>query len=308
MRLGALRQIRYTRILGTAPGLPAAAFVTCRVLHGCAPVLSRCQFSTCPARRRYRRLDRRPAGGRRRTAHGRRRAGHRPEDREQGRRAAGAAGGCDAVVRGKEIAAAVGKDPRVVQVVLDDSNADAAGAARSAGGGAAQRLGLRQRRRRPQQHRSRRRTATIWRCCPADADASAAAIRARLAGNCGGVTPAVIINDSHGRAWRIGTVGVAIGCAGLPPIWNQRGLHDLFGYELVASEECIADELAGRRQPGHGAEQRRASRGRRPRLHIAARPRLRRRRRSSVRLPWMRFVRCKHPLNALRLTVTPTAV
>ena len=56
---------------------------------------------------------------------------------------------------------------------------------------------------------------------------------------------AVIINDSHGRAWRIGTTGVCIGCAGLPPVWNQRGLHDLFGYELVASEECIADELAG---------------------------------------------------------------
>jgi coenzyme F420-0:L-glutamate ligase/coenzyme F420-1:gamma-L-glutamate ligase len=54
----------------------------------------------------------------------------------------------------------------------------------------------------------------------------------------------VIINDSHGRAWRLGTVGAAIGCAGLPPIWNQRGLHDLFGYELVSSEECIADELA----------------------------------------------------------------
>jgi coenzyme F420-0:L-glutamate ligase/coenzyme F420-1:gamma-L-glutamate ligase len=78
---------------------------------------------------------------------------------------------------------------------------------------------------------------------PADADASAEAIRARLA-ELTGVTPAVIINDSHGRAWRIGTVGTAIGCAGLPPIWNQRGLHDLFGYELVSSEECIADELA----------------------------------------------------------------
>lgn len=78
---------------------------------------------------------------------------------------------------------------------------------------------------------------------PVDADASAATLRARLA-QLTGVVPAVIISDSHGRAWRLGTVGVAIGCAGLPPIWNQRGLHDLFGYELVASEECIADELA----------------------------------------------------------------
>ncbi len=78
---------------------------------------------------------------------------------------------------------------------------------------------------------------------PADADASAAALRARIA-ELTGVAPAVLIIDSHGRAWRIGTAGVAIGCAGLPPIWDQRGLDDLFGYTLHASEECIADELA----------------------------------------------------------------
>lgn len=78
---------------------------------------------------------------------------------------------------------------------------------------------------------------------PLDADASAQCIRQRL-GELTGVLPAVIINDSHGRAWRIGTVGVAIGCAGLPPVWDQRGLSDLYGYTLHASEECIADELA----------------------------------------------------------------
>jgi coenzyme F420-0:L-glutamate ligase/coenzyme F420-1:gamma-L-glutamate ligase len=79
---------------------------------------------------------------------------------------------------------------------------------------------------------------------PEDADASATRLRARF-GELTGVEPGVIINDSHGRAWRIGTTGVCIGCAGLPPVWNQRGLHDLFGYELASSEECIADELAG---------------------------------------------------------------
>lgn len=78
---------------------------------------------------------------------------------------------------------------------------------------------------------------------PLDADASAHALRERLA-QLTGVWPAVLIIDSHGRAWRIGTTGVAIGCAGLPPIWDQRGLADLFGYTLHASEECIADELA----------------------------------------------------------------
>jgi coenzyme F420-0:L-glutamate ligase/coenzyme F420-1:gamma-L-glutamate ligase len=78
---------------------------------------------------------------------------------------------------------------------------------------------------------------------PVDGDASAERIRNRLQ-ELTGVAPAVLINDSHGRAWRVGTVGVCIGCAGLPPLWNQRGLHDLFGYELQTSEECIADELA----------------------------------------------------------------
>lgn len=78
---------------------------------------------------------------------------------------------------------------------------------------------------------------------PVDADVSAFALRERFA-ELSGVYPAVLIVDSHGRAWRAGTAGVAIGCAGIPPIWDQRGLGDLFGYTLRASEECIADELA----------------------------------------------------------------
>lgn len=78
---------------------------------------------------------------------------------------------------------------------------------------------------------------------PADADASAERLRQRFY-ELSGVAPAVIINDSHGRAWRIGTTGVCIGCAGMPPVWDQRGLSDLYGYTLQASEECIADELA----------------------------------------------------------------
>jgi len=36
---------------------------------------------------------------------------------------------------------------------------------------------------------------------------------------------------------------ICIGCSGLPAVWDQRGLTDLYGYELRASEECIADEL-----------------------------------------------------------------
>lgn len=145
--------------------------------------------------------------------------------------------------RAQEIAEVVGKDARIIQVILDDS-----------------RNILRMRR-----HLLVVEQRSGWVCAnagvdrsniergpdgadylallPADADASAAALRAAIEQHTG-VAPAVIINDSHGRAWRVGTVGVAIGCAGLPAVWDQRGLPDLFGYSLQSSEECIADELA----------------------------------------------------------------
>ena len=54
----------------------------------------------------------------------------------------------------------------------------------------------------------------------------------------------VIINDSIGRAWRNGTIGTAIGVAGLPAIVDLRGRKDLFGNPLRVSEEAVADELA----------------------------------------------------------------
>tara|TARA_B100000929_G_scaffold134315_1_gene106360 strand:+ start:164 stop:946 length:783 start_codon:yes stop_codon:yes gene_type:complete len=54
----------------------------------------------------------------------------------------------------------------------------------------------------------------------------------------------VIISDSAGRAWRNGTVGLAIGVAGLPAIEDHTGKLDLFGVPLVSSQEAIADELA----------------------------------------------------------------
>ena len=54
----------------------------------------------------------------------------------------------------------------------------------------------------------------------------------------------VMIIDSHGRAWRNGTVGVCIGLSGLPGLIDMRGQKDLFGYELRATEVGVADELA----------------------------------------------------------------
>jgi coenzyme F420-0:L-glutamate ligase/coenzyme F420-1:gamma-L-glutamate ligase len=60
-----------------------------------------------------------------------------------------------------------------------------------------------------------------------------------------GVKVAVIINDSFGRPWRLGTTGVAIGAAGLPSLWDRRGDLDLFGRELLTSQQAVADEIAG---------------------------------------------------------------
>lgn len=90
---------------------------------------------------------------------------------------------------------------------------------------------------------------------PLDPDASCERLRGELRERLG-VTVGVIINDSIGRAWRIGTVGHAIGVAGLPAVVDLRGNTDMFGRELLVSEEAVADELAGAASllQGQGAE------------------------------------------------------
>ena len=64
-------------------------------------------------------------------------------------------------------------------------------------------------------------------------------LRARL-----GIDCAVIVNDSVGRAWRVGTVGLALGAAGLPSLLDLRGRDDLFGRPLEVTQVGLADELA----------------------------------------------------------------
>lgn len=78
----------------------------------------------------------------------------------------------------------------------------------------------------------------LW---PRDPDASARAMRAAL----GPDAPAVVIADSMGRAWRVGTLGTAIGCAGLVVLDDQRGQVDLFGRTLQATIIAVADAIAG---------------------------------------------------------------
>jgi coenzyme F420-0:L-glutamate ligase / coenzyme F420-1:gamma-L-glutamate ligase len=79
---------------------------------------------------------------------------------------------------------------------------------------------------------------------PADPDASARRIRARLLELGGAPAPAVLISDSFGRAWRHGQSDVAIGLAGMQPLDDWRGRTDARGLELRATWLAIADGAA----------------------------------------------------------------
>ena len=78
---------------------------------------------------------------------------------------------------------------------------------------------------------------------PTDPDASARRIRAGLAQH--GVDVAVIISDTFGRAWREGQTDIAIGIAGMQPIYSYIGQFDPHGHEFKVQAVCLADELAG---------------------------------------------------------------
>lgn len=78
---------------------------------------------------------------------------------------------------------------------------------------------------------------------PKDPDGSAAALRAELQRRTG-VAPAVVITDSQGRPFRLGTTGVALGSAGLPALWDRRGARDLDGRALEHTMVATADQIA----------------------------------------------------------------
>ncbi len=78
---------------------------------------------------------------------------------------------------------------------------------------------------------------------PENPDQSANSLRIELETKYG-KTLGVMIIDSHGRAWRLGTVGTAIGISGVPGLVDLRGREDLFGYKLKITQVAAADELA----------------------------------------------------------------
>ena len=82
---------------------------------------------------------------------------------------------------------------------------------------------------------------------PVDPDASAARIRARIL-DLAGAEVGVVVSDSFGRAWRLGTTDVALGVAGITALLDLDGRRDSVGYELHATQIAVADEIAGAAQ------------------------------------------------------------
>ena len=78
---------------------------------------------------------------------------------------------------------------------------------------------------------------------PINPDASAENIRQEIKKHTG-CKVAVIVSDTHGRPLRMGEINIAIGIAGIRPIRDRRGEKDLFDYVLHVKQTCIADELA----------------------------------------------------------------
>jgi coenzyme F420-0:L-glutamate ligase / coenzyme F420-1:gamma-L-glutamate ligase len=90
---------------------------------------------------------------------------------------------------------------------------------------------------------------------PQDPDASASAI-ADACESAFGFRPGVVISDSFGRPWRMGTTNVAIGVAGMPAMLDQRGTPDRDGRIMQVTQIALADALAGAAglAMGEGAE------------------------------------------------------
>lgn len=141
----------------------------------------------------------------------------------------------------RRIAGETGRDPCAVQAILDESSAvlratPAAIITRHRTGHVLANAGIDA----SNVEGGDKDTVLLW---PVDPDASACSVRAEI-GRIAGVRPAVVIADSMGRAWRIGTIGTAIGCAGLAVIEDQRGRgQDLFGRTLQATVIAVADSL-----------------------------------------------------------------
>lgn len=141
--------------------------------------------------------------------------------------------------RARDLASRLGKDARVVQLILDESVAVLRAergvlVVRTKHGLVCANAGV---------DRSNLPAHDSACLLPTDPDGSAREIRAGLRGRLA-AAPAVLVSDSFGRAWRVGQVDVAIGCAGLAPAEDLRGAADAEGREMSATVEAVADAVA----------------------------------------------------------------
>jgi coenzyme F420-0:L-glutamate ligase/coenzyme F420-1:gamma-L-glutamate ligase len=141
--------------------------------------------------------------------------------------------------RAREIAQRLDKDPRLVELVLEEARAVVRAEAgvlivETNGGWICANAGI------DASNVPGDDSVTLL---PEDPDASARRIRTEIEA-AAGVAPAVLIADSFGRPWRVGQTDVAIGCAGLAPLDDRRGRPDREGRELTATEIAVADQLA----------------------------------------------------------------
>jgi len=140
--------------------------------------------------------------------------------------------------RAQALAAEHGKDPRLVEVILGQSEAIVRSRpgvliCRTRHGFVCANAGV---------DASNSRPGELV-LLPLDPDASARALRFRLR-ELTGVAPGIVIADSFGRAWRVGQCDLAIGIAGLAPVEDWRGRVDRAGRTLEATVIAVADEAA----------------------------------------------------------------
>jgi coenzyme F420-0:L-glutamate ligase/coenzyme F420-1:gamma-L-glutamate ligase len=143
--------------------------------------------------------------------------------------------GADAV----ELAGQLGKDPRLVQLILDESRRIVRAErgvliVETRGGLVCANAGVD-----ASNVPGEERVVLL----PEDPDGSARRLRAEIKAT-SGAAPAVVIADSFGRPWRVGQTDVAIGCAGLVPLDDWRGRADRHGRRLQATAIAVADEAA----------------------------------------------------------------
>jgi coenzyme F420-0:L-glutamate ligase/coenzyme F420-1:gamma-L-glutamate ligase len=141
--------------------------------------------------------------------------------------------------RARDLATLLGKEPALVQIVLDESRSLVRAErgvliTETRSGWICANAGI-DASNVPEEHR-----VTLL---PLDPDASARRIRAEIRA-VRGRAPAVVISDSFGRPWRLGQCDVAIGCAGLAPLDDWRGRTDRSERELAATVVALADEIA----------------------------------------------------------------